>query len=83
MNRRDDYPAHVKTLYAELESRHHRGEFILDYNRIQSTPEEALSTIKWINPVDSSIFKNGLDRMAEDILRGGDNSLASGDSPSW
>lgn len=32
MNRRDDYPTHVKTLYAELESRHHRGEFTLDFN---------------------------------------------------
>ncbi len=37
MNQRSDYQAHVQTLYAELESRHNRGEFILDYNRGDNT----------------------------------------------
>ncbi len=178
MNQRSDYSAHVHALFEELESRHNRGEFVVDYNRLQkyeaftqifltretkdgavvlkidlvndiashygglredkalgttdswrnilsnklsavfryeakdivdiwtiaknrrfdwvsvtreaktqeaavepviiynilkSFPVDALSTIKWVEPVDSAMFKNDLDQIAEDIFRGREN----------
>ncbi len=43
---------------------------------LKSFPENLLDTIKWTTPVKYRAFKKELTRIAEDILRGRDNTLA-------
>lgn len=46
------------------------------YDILRSFPEEELTSIKWITPVDFGIFKKELDQIAKDILLGSHNTLA-------
>jgi len=45
------------------------------FNIMRSFPENMLSEIKWINPVQPEIFKKELNVIADDILHGNDNTL--------
>jgi len=49
---------------------------IVLFNILRSFPENMLSEIKWTSPVQPEIFKKELNRIADDILRGDDNTLA-------
>ena len=49
---------------------------ILLYEILNSFPKEAFATIKWSDPVEFKMFKQELDQIADDILRGSDNTLA-------
>ena len=42
---------------------------------LKSFPTDALSTIKWVTPVDSEIFTKDLHQIADDIFQGNHNSL--------
>ena len=43
---------------------------------LQSFPEDALETIKWVTPVEQKTFQHDLNHIADDILRGRENTLA-------
>ncbi len=45
------------------------------FNILRSFPENMLSEIKWITPVQPEIFKKEVNQIADDILRGNDNTL--------
>ncbi len=45
------------------------------FNILRSFPENMLSEIKWIIPVQPEIFKKEVNQIADDILRGNDNTL--------
>jgi hypothetical protein len=42
---------------------------------LKSFPTDVLQSIKWIQGIDENLFKNDLSRVAEDILKGSENSL--------
>jgi hypothetical protein len=44
---------------------------------LTSFPEDALATIKWITPVEGTMFKNDVNRIAHDILHGTENTLSA------
>jgi hypothetical protein len=48
---------------------------IVIFNILKSFPEQILSTIKWIIPVDPLTFRKELDQIADDILEGTENRL--------
>ncbi|MDM8536276.1 nucleotidyl transferase AbiEii/AbiGii toxin family protein [Desulfobacterales bacterium HSG17] len=50
---------------------------IVLFNILRSFPENMLSEIKWITPVQPEIFKKELNQIADDILQGNDNTLFS------
>lgn len=50
---------------------------VILFDILKSFPVDELSIIKWVSPVDSKVFKKDLDRIAEEILSGTDNSIAS------
>jgi hypothetical protein len=49
---------------------------IVLFEILQSFPEDALETIKWVTPVEQKTFQHDLNRIANDILRGRENTLA-------
>lgn len=49
---------------------------IVIFEILQSFPEDALETIKWVRPVEQKIFQQELKQIADDILRGRENTLA-------
>lgn len=46
------------------------------FNILKSFPEDELSMVKWVAPIDSKAFKKDLERIADEILGGNDNLLA-------
>ena len=50
------------------------------YEMLRSFPSDALDTIKWITPVNKSVFMEELDTIAHDIFTGDKNRLFRGKS---
>jgi hypothetical protein len=67
---------HWMSIMEEAKTKEAGIDPIVLYEILNSFPKEAFATIKWSDPVEFKIFKQELDQIADDILRGSDNTLA-------
>ena len=64
-----------KELFTEAKQKDAGIDPIVIFELIKSFPEEALDLIKWVKPININLFKKELNVIADDIFKGGKNSL--------
>jgi hypothetical protein len=68
---------HWMSIMEEAKTKEAGIDPVVLFDLFRSFPEDALSTIKWAIPVEPGVFKRELEQIADDILRGSDNTLAA------